>query len=268
MLYVGTKQKTVEGRVRQAILQTKVGKTGYVYVLGGRGEDRGIFENALEGLFQTSIEGRFLSANPATAQIMGYASSEELISSVTEVRQEIYDRPADRDALVKTLLAHGEASGVEIQYRRKDGTRIWVSISAILVNAPDGRPTLIEGFLSDISTLKNAEEARAESRNYLDEIINAVADPMFFKDRQHRWVLVNYAMCAFLGRKREDLLGKSDYDYVPKQEADVFWAKDELVLATGEENINEEKAKAMGIREFILKPLNMQTLSVAIRKIF
>ncbi len=88
---------------------------------------------------------------------------------------------------------------------------------------------------------KRAEQAVVESRNYLDKIINSVADPIFVKDRQHRWVLINDALCGFMGHNRNELLWKSDYDFFPKNEADVFWSKDEIVFTTARENINEEQ---------------------------
>ncbi len=74
----------------------------------------------------------------------------------------------------------------------------------------------------------------------LQAIIDVLASPVFVKDREHRWVLVNRALCEFMGHSREELLGKSDYDYLPREQADVFWQKDDIVFATGEENENEE----------------------------
>ena len=75
---------------------------------------------------------------------------------------------------------------------------------------------------------------------FLLQIINGISDPIFVKDRQHRWVLLNDAFCDFMGHSREELLGKSDYDFFPKQEADVFWDTDELVFTTGITNENDE----------------------------
>ncbi len=196
---------------------------------------RGIFENAIEGVFQINLEGRILNANPALARILGHESAEEL----TNVRQHLYLNPNDRDRLLAHILKNRKAHRFEIQLYRKDGEKIWASISARMVNGDDGRPAWIEGFLMDASDRKHAEEALAESRNYLDEIINAVADPMFVKDRGHRWVLVNNAMCAFVGHAREELLGKTEHDFFAPDEADVFWATDELVLNSGKENISE-----------------------------
>ncbi len=98
----------------------------------------------------------------------------------------------------------------------------------------------------------HAEEALKESRNYLNEIINSVADPIFVKDRQHRWMLLNDAMCRLMGHDRETLIGKSDYDFIPANEADVFWEKDEMVFSTGLENVNEEEFTDAAGNHFII----------------
>ncbi|MBH8551787.1 PAS domain S-box protein [Nostocaceae cyanobacterium CENA357] len=90
------------------------------------------------------------------------------------------------------------------------------------------------------------------SAAFLLQIINGTEDPIFVKDRQHCWVLLNDACCNFLGLKREELIGKSDYDFFPKAEADVFWEKDELVFITGMTNENEESlTDAQGVTHFI-----------------
>jgi two-component system, cell cycle sensor histidine kinase and response regulator CckA len=76
--------------------------------------------------------------------------------------------------------------------------------------------------------------------DFLEKIINYIGDPIFVKDSQHRLILVNDAECDLAGRTREDLLGKTDYDFFPKDQVDIFWQKDDEVLETGKENINEE----------------------------
>ncbi|MBV5317519.1 MAG: Cache 3/Cache 2 fusion domain-containing protein [Desulfobulbaceae bacterium] len=221
---------------------------------------RGIVENAIEGLFQSTIEGRFISANPALADILGYDSPEELIASVTDIRRQLYVNPNDRDTLLKTISQQGGKPRFERQFYRRDRTKIWVSISARMIYDDTGNPAVIEGFLADVTARKQAEEALAESRNYLDEVINAVGDPLFVKDRKHRWVLVNNALCAFMGRNRNELLGKTDFDFFPKTEAEVFWDKDSLVLASGRVNFNEEDfTDAKGIVHSILTKKTLYT---------
>jgi len=101
----------------------------------------------------------------------------------------------------------------------------------------------IERLLDETRLRRNmtmTERALDESREFLARIINAVADPIFVKDREHRWVLVNDAFCQFVGHTRETLLGKSDYDCFPHQQAHVFWEKAEKVVRDGKTDINEE----------------------------
>jgi len=79
-----------------------------------------------------------------------------------------------------------------------------------------------------------------DRKRLLGRIVEALADPIFVKDEQHRWVLVNEAFCEVMGRRREEILGKSDYDFFSKAQADTFWAKDEETFAEGGVIINEE----------------------------
>jgi len=114
----------------------------------------------------------------------------------------------------------------------------------------------------DITERKTIERQIAESRNFLDRIINSISDPIFVKDRQHRSVLVNDAFCHFIGHKREELQqpGKSDFDFFPKAEASGFWATDEAVLTTGIENINEETfTDVKGLAHTIITKKNLYT---------
>ncbi len=75
---------------------------------------------------------------------------------------------------------------------------------------------------------------------FLEKILNAITDPIFVKDKDHRLILVNDAECRLSGKNRDELLGKTDYDFFPKEQVDVFWEKDNKVFETGIEDINEE----------------------------
>jgi PAS domain S-box-containing protein len=95
-------------------------------------------------------------------------------------------------------------------------------------------------FALNISWRKRMEVELADSRNFLNKIINAVSAPIFVKDRQHRFVMMNDACSRMIGHPREELLGKCDDDFFPKAQADMFREKDELVFTSGEMNANEE----------------------------
>ena len=93
----------------------------------------------------------------------------------------------------------------------------------------------------DNSQERDGNELTAKaSEEFLNHIINANPDPIFVKDEQHRWIILNNAVCQLIGKPRSELIGKSDYEFFPKEEADIFWQKDELVFRTGITNENEE----------------------------
>ena len=79
-----------------------------------------------------------------------------------------------------------------------------------------------------------------ETPGLFGDILNAISPPIFIKDRRHRWLYVNDAFCSFIGRKRNSVIGKSDSDCFPEEQAGVFWAKEEQVFKSGKENTNEE----------------------------
>ncbi len=95
-------------------------------------------------------------------------------------------------------------------------------------------------FSHNITERKRMEHALEDSHNFLSKVINSISDPISVKDSEHRWILLNDTCCAMIGHPRETLLGKSDYDFFPKEQADVFWEKDDLVYQSGQINLNEE----------------------------
>ncbi len=97
-----------------------------------------------------------------------------------------------------------------------------------------------EELKKEISERKQAEKAIIRSRNFLDKIINSIADPVFVKDKNHRWILLNDAFCKLMGYSREELLGKSGHEFL-SEEASILHDKDEEVFKTGIENVNEEE---------------------------
>ena len=119
---------------------------------------RNIFDNAIEGIYQTTTDGRFLSANPALAQKHGYASPEEMIASITDIGQQLFVNPQDRDKWMELLNAHEFADNFETQHYKKDGSKIWVSISARTVKDKEGKILYYEGGMEDITERIRADE--------------------------------------------------------------------------------------------------------------
>ncbi|TAE11532.1 MAG: PAS domain S-box protein [Oscillatoriales cyanobacterium] len=120
---------------------------------------RSIFENAVEGIFQTTPEGRFLSVNPSLARIYGYATPEELTSNLTNIRQQTYVNPQQREKFMRVMKESGQISGFESEVYRVDGSIIWISESARAVCDTRGEVIYYEGSVEDISDRKVFESA-------------------------------------------------------------------------------------------------------------
>ncbi|MBU0990965.1 MAG: sigma 54-interacting transcriptional regulator [Proteobacteria bacterium] len=130
---------------------------------------RAIFENAVEGIFQTTPKGRFVSANPAMAVMLGYDSVAEMIAQVQDVGTEVYTMNEIRQTFINLLKKNQIVSNFEIQFRRKDGRRIWVSLHARPVCDKKGQLHLIEGIVTDITERKHQTEALEAREAYLRE---------------------------------------------------------------------------------------------------
>ena len=129
---------------------------------------RGIFENAVEGIFRTTVDGRFIMANPMMARIYGYDSPEELVQTLQNVEEQLYVEPDRRDDLLRLMQRDGRVFEFEAQFYRKDGSKIWVSMNARAIRSDSGEIVSFEGTLEDITERKRAEE---ELRRSLDRLM-------------------------------------------------------------------------------------------------
>ncbi len=119
---------------------------------------RNIFENAVEGIYQSTIEGRFITANAAFARMAGYGSPEELIESIKDMENQLYVYPKDRKRFLEVVEAKGFVEGFEIEFYKKDRSKFWVVINARMVKDEQGKVLYIEGLIEDITIRKHAEK--------------------------------------------------------------------------------------------------------------
>lgn len=137
---------------------------------------RDIFENCIEGISQTTPDGRLISANPALARLFLYDSVEEFLSSVTNVPRQLYADPARRDAFIRLLDEKGQVAGFEVQMRRKDGSRFWASLSTRAVKDANGNLQYILGSTEDITERKKAEEIFRQAATIAQEANRAKSE--------------------------------------------------------------------------------------------
>ncbi|MDX2098047.1 MAG: PAS domain S-box protein, partial [Leptolyngbyaceae cyanobacterium bins.59] len=140
---------------------------------------RSIFENATEGIFQSTPEGRYLNVNPALVRIYGYDSAEALIKQLTDIEHQLYVDPQRRQTFAQLMQEQGMVEGFESLVYRKDGRQIWISEDAHVVYNPDGELLYYEGSVRDITAHKMAEVALQESEAHNRVLLNAIPDVMF-----------------------------------------------------------------------------------------
>ncbi|HEX5394220.1 MAG TPA: PAS domain S-box protein [Rhodocyclaceae bacterium] len=169
---------------------------------------RSIFENATEGIFQTTMDGQFLNCNPALAGILGYLSPEVLLSSVSDIANSLYVDKEQREHLISLLLEQASVTGYEAKIRRQDGRVIWGSISARLVRDEAGTPLFIEGFLTDITDRKQSEQALQDSRQRLDNIVANSPGAIYrcLNDSQWTMEFLSAAITRITGYPADDFL--------------------------------------------------------------
>ena len=173
---------------------------------------RSIFENSVEGIFQTTRDGIYISANPALARMLGYASPAEMTSMLTDVTQH-YVVPEDRQRFSELIEKHELLQGFETQVYRKDKSRIWISINARIVKDKDGEIVFYEGTIENITDRKRAEEALFESEEKYRSIIQESHVGVYIiQDRLFRYV--NPMFCQIHGFTYDEIvdkMGPSDF---------------------------------------------------------
>jgi len=143
---------------------------------------RNIFENALEGIFQITPEGRYLSVNPALARIHGFNSPDEMIHSVTDIAHQLYVDPSRRAELKRLTEEKGFVKDFEIMMRRKDLSLQWVSVNSHAVRDNNGNILYYEGTLQDITSRKLAEEELSQLKKTLEGVINAISSTVEMRE--------------------------------------------------------------------------------------
>jgi diguanylate cyclase (GGDEF)-like protein/PAS domain S-box-containing protein len=130
---------------------------------------RSLFDNAIEGIFRTSPDGRYLDANPALARIYGFDSPLDLMNSLSDIGSQLYTDSSRRQTFIDTMRRHASITGFESQIRRNDGRLIWISENARAVHDDSGRLICYEGTVEDVTELREYKE-RIERQARMDDL--------------------------------------------------------------------------------------------------
>ena len=152
---------------------------------------KSIFENAIEGIFQTTPSGQYLNVNPALAKMYGYDGVEDLVRGLTAIDNQLYVNPNRRAEFVRAMKQHGSVRGFESQIYRKDKSVIWISENARAVTNDDGELLYYEGMVEDITERKRLESQLTESEGKVSALIANIEDSIWSVDGDCRLMTFN-----------------------------------------------------------------------------
>jgi sigma-B regulation protein RsbU (phosphoserine phosphatase) len=192
-----------------------------------------VFDHLVEGIFQTTPEGRYLMANASLARIYGYSSPEELIQDLTDIGRHLYVEEGRREEFVRLMQEHDTLTSFESAIYRKDGSVIWISENCRAVRDARGRLLYYEGTVEDITQRRQAEENLRNSEALYHSLVETLHQNILRKDLDGRFTFGNQQFCKSMGRPLADIVGKTDFDFFPRELAEKYQLDDRRVVQTG-----------------------------------
>jgi len=188
-----------------------------------------LFNKAPVGIFISTPEGRFISANLTLAQSLGYDSPQDLIDSITDIATQVYADSSNRKQISQLLETHDEIANYECQFQQRDGSKLWVSLNIRQTRDKDNKIVNYMGFVTDINERKLAEEAIRRSENYYRTIFETSGSAILIVDRDTTISHVNSIFETISGYSKQEIEGKKYWtDFVHPE--DKAWMKENHYL--------------------------------------
>ena len=195
-----------------------------------------IFENAIDGIFQSTPDGRFLNANPSMARMYGFDSPEDMIQNITDISSQLYVDSNMRETLRQRLADEKQVTGFETLDYRKDGSTFWTSANIQTILDANGDILYYEGTVEDVTSRKMADEILKKSEERYRTLFNRISDGIYQSSHEGRFLDVNPAMIRMFGYdSREEILAvdiKKELYFAPEERESLF-------LDTGQEKVDE-----------------------------
>ena len=188
-------------------------------------------DNLELGLFRYCLtpHERFTALNSIFYRLLGYNTKKEFSSKKLEL---LFFNPKDRDIFFDILKRNGNVKFFEVPFRKKDGQILWVVITASSIFSKDGNKC-IEGVIQDVSYQKQIQNKLMMEKDFLQFFFDNVPDAIYFKDRNNRIIKVNKFYMDGTGLGEKDIVGKTDFDFFPHEQAKKMFQDDNNVLDTG-----------------------------------
>ncbi|MCI0522270.1 MAG: PAS domain S-box protein [Bacteroidales bacterium] len=168
---------------------------------------RSLFENVREGIYQSTPDGKIITANPALVSMLGYESEEELKS--LHIARDLYVNPDDRERLLDELVESSTDGDIELWLKRKDGTEICVLEHSHPVCDDQGEVLYFEGAMTDITRRRRDANLLRESADSYRALFNSITSAMYILNRQGKFVNVNDGAVLMYGYDRDFFIGKT-----------------------------------------------------------
>lgn len=191
------------------------------------------------GVSLISARGELLEVNDTMKKIMRIPRDFPILE-LNFLNIEGMKRSGLCDQFRKCIETKDDVNGeLQIKLSRKS-RESYLTYSFVPILDHNNEIESVIGYVNDLTTQKKAENVSRERIDFLNLVINTIKTSFFVKDQDHKWVMLNDAAVEMMGQTRESLIGKSDYDLFPREQADVFWKYDELVFKSGS-TVNEEQ---------------------------
>ncbi|MFA4984198.1 MAG: HD domain-containing phosphohydrolase [Candidatus Omnitrophota bacterium] len=186
-------------------------------------------ENLGIGLFKYQLTSpeRFIITNSALAHMLGYLSRVDFKRITLD---DLFLRPYEKEKFITLLKEQGKVKFFETLFKSKDGKPVWVAITAsrVLIN---NKRDYAEGIIENISEHKETEEKLELERDFMQGLLDSMPDAIYFKDRQNKIIKVNRFYAEGSKLKYEDIIGKTDFDFFPHEQARKMFEDDNYVLS-------------------------------------
>ncbi|MFW5862499.1 MAG: PAS domain S-box protein [Spirochaetota bacterium] len=187
---------------------------------------RNLFENAPLGMFRSTLEGRFIEVNQALAHMLGYESPQQVLREIHNIAEQIYIRSEERAHIIEEQLQTGNTQHYINHYRRRNGSEFTANLYLTTIHDENGEPKYLEGIVEDITESRKIEDQVESLAIFQSSLIDVIPAPVFYKDKDGKYLGINRAFTDFFGIKENDIIGKTARDIAPPHLAEIYEKKD------------------------------------------